>query len=101
MNDLQEKYRKEIRPKLAKEFGLKNILAAPLVKKVVINIANTSSCHIADDVRNWIRTSGKVLIEESKLLSPKLGGNDGDKRSEPLFIFSKPENKEIAHETLP
>ena len=38
MNNLQEKYRKEIRPKLAKEFGLKNPLAVPLVEKVVINI---------------------------------------------------------------
>jgi len=38
MNNLQEKYREEIRPKLAKEFGLKNTLAVPLVEKVVINM---------------------------------------------------------------
>ncbi|MCJ7829710.1 50S ribosomal protein L5 [Patescibacteria group bacterium] len=38
MNSLQEKYRQEIRPKLAKEFGLKNVLAAPLVEKVVVSM---------------------------------------------------------------
>jgi large subunit ribosomal protein L5 len=38
MKNLQEKYREEIRPKLAKEFGLKNTLAVPLVEKVVINM---------------------------------------------------------------
>jgi large subunit ribosomal protein L5 len=35
---LQEKYRQEIRPKLAKEFGLKNVLAVPLVEKVVVSM---------------------------------------------------------------
>jgi len=35
---LQEKYRQEIKPKLAKEFGLKNVLAAPLVEKVVVSM---------------------------------------------------------------
>lgn len=35
---LQEKYRQEIRPKLAKELGLDNLLAVPAVKKVVINM---------------------------------------------------------------
>jgi len=38
MNNLQDKYRQEIKPKLAKEFGLKNVLAAPLVEKVVVSM---------------------------------------------------------------
>ncbi len=38
MNSLQKKYRQEIKPKLAKEFGLKNVLAAPLVEKVVVSM---------------------------------------------------------------
>ncbi len=38
MNNLEERYRQEIRPKLAKEFGLENVLAVPSVVKVVLNI---------------------------------------------------------------
>ncbi len=38
MNNLEEKYRQEIRPKLAKEFALSNVLAVPAVVKVVLNI---------------------------------------------------------------
>lgn len=37
-NNLKQKYQKEIAPKLAKEFGLDNVLAAPKLKKVVVNI---------------------------------------------------------------
>jgi large subunit ribosomal protein L5 len=35
---LQEKYEKEVRPVLIQEYGLKNILALPVVSKVVINM---------------------------------------------------------------
>lgn len=38
MPSLKQKYQKEIVPKLAKKFGLKNILAAPRVVKVVVSI---------------------------------------------------------------
>jgi len=38
MENLQEKYRQEIRPKLAKEFNSKNLLAVPLLEKVVVNM---------------------------------------------------------------
>lgn len=38
MNNLEEKYRQEIRPKLAKEFALTNVLAVPAVVKVVLNM---------------------------------------------------------------
>lgn len=34
---LQEKYRKEVVPALAKEFGIKNYMAIPKVSKVVLN----------------------------------------------------------------
>ncbi len=34
---LQEKYIKQVAPKLAKEFGYKNLMAAPKIIKVVIN----------------------------------------------------------------
>lgn len=38
MTRLQEKYEKEVRPVLEKEFGIKNRLAQPKVSKVVINM---------------------------------------------------------------
>jgi large subunit ribosomal protein L5 len=38
MTFLEEKYKTEIRPKLAKEFSLGNLLAVPYVQKVVVNM---------------------------------------------------------------
>lgn len=38
MTFLEEKYKTEIKPKLAKEFGLDNLLAVPFVQKVVVNM---------------------------------------------------------------
>lgn len=38
MNRLQEKYNKEVKPKLQEEFAIKNNLAVPKLQKVVINI---------------------------------------------------------------
>ncbi len=35
---LQEKYKKEVRPTLAKEFDIKNILTLPVVSKVIVNM---------------------------------------------------------------
>ncbi len=37
MNRLAEKYKNEVAPKLVKEFGIRNNMAAPRVEKVVIN----------------------------------------------------------------
>lgn len=38
MSKLKKKYEQEIRPKLAKEFGLRNLLAVPRVLKIVVNV---------------------------------------------------------------
>lgn len=38
MSRVLEKYRKEVVPALQKEFGIKNIMAAPKAEKVVINV---------------------------------------------------------------
>jgi len=38
MSKLKQKYEKEIRPRLAKEFGLKNLNSVPSVLKVVVNV---------------------------------------------------------------
>lgn len=38
MNSLQEKYNKELVPQLKKDFQLKNVMVAPRITKVVINV---------------------------------------------------------------
>lgn len=38
MNRLKEKFEKEVKPILAKEFGIKNVFAIPKVTKVVVNM---------------------------------------------------------------
>jgi large subunit ribosomal protein L5 len=38
MNRLQEQYNKEIAPKLAEQFGFKNIMEVPRITKVVLNV---------------------------------------------------------------
>jgi large subunit ribosomal protein L5 len=38
MNRLQEKYEKEVKTEMAKEFGIKNTFAIPKVEKVVVNM---------------------------------------------------------------
>ncbi len=38
MNRLQEKFEKEVRPALTKEFGVKNRFAVPKIKKIVLNM---------------------------------------------------------------
>lgn len=38
MSILQQKYYSEIRPRLAKEFRLANLMAAPIIEKVALNI---------------------------------------------------------------
>ena len=46
MNRLQEKYQKEIMPKLSKEFNIKNNMGIPKIEKVVINMG------VGDTVKN-------------------------------------------------
>ena len=38
MSTLRKKYQQEVAPKLAQEFGLKNVLAAPRLLKIVVNV---------------------------------------------------------------
>ena len=38
MNRLQEKYQKEVKEVMTKEFGIKNSFAVPAIKKVVVNM---------------------------------------------------------------
>lgn len=38
MNRLEEKYKKEIRPSLAKQMGIKNVMQVPKLEKVVVSV---------------------------------------------------------------
>ncbi|MBI1855483.1 MAG: 50S ribosomal protein L5, partial [Chloroflexi bacterium] len=38
MNNIQERYQKEIAPALFKTFGFKNVMQIPHIEKVVVNI---------------------------------------------------------------
>jgi len=37
-SDLQQRYQKEILPKLIKELGMKNVMQAPQIEKIVVNV---------------------------------------------------------------
>jgi large subunit ribosomal protein L5 len=51
MNRLRDKYQKEVVPALTKEFGYKNVMAVPRIKKVVVNMGlgeATSNAKLVD-----------------------------------------------------
>lgn len=72
---LQERYNKEIAPKLKKKFGLKNIEEAPKVNKVVINVGfgrhSKEKAYIDAVVDGLGRISGQnpVLTKAKKSVS--------------------------------
>lgn len=71
MARLKEKYRKEIAPAIAKEFGIENVMAIPKVEKVVINMGMgeaISNSKILDTAVEEIQTiSGqKPVITKAK-----------------------------------
>ena len=71
MARLKEKYRKEIAPAIAKEFGIENVMAIPKVEKVVINMGMgeaISNSKILDTAVDEIQTiSGqKPVITKAK-----------------------------------
>ena len=51
MSRLRERYSKEVAPALAKEFGYKNVMAVPRIRKIVVNMGlgeATSNAKIVD-----------------------------------------------------
>lgn len=71
MARLKEKYRKEIAPAIAKEFGIENVMAIPKVEKIVINmgmgeaISNSKILDTAVDELQTI-TGQKPVITKAK-----------------------------------
>ena len=68
---LQEKYYKEILPELQKKFGIKNPMAAPRLKKVVINMGVGEAIHDIKIMENamaelTVITGQKPVIRRSR-----------------------------------
>lgn len=57
---LKERYRKEIVPALQKEFGYANIMQAPAVHKIVINIGMGEAIQNAKAMDNAVRDLGDI-----------------------------------------
>ncbi|MBT7552853.1 50S ribosomal protein L5 [bacterium] len=58
MKGLAEKYNKDLRPKLQKDLGLKNIMSVPKIKKIVINIGIGKK---ATQNKQWIEIAQSIL----------------------------------------
>jgi large subunit ribosomal protein L5 len=99
MARLKEKYRKEIAPALAKEFGIKNPMAVPQIEKIVLNmgvgeaIANSKALDAAaDELRNIsgqkpVITKAKKSIASFKLREGMPIGTMVTLRGERMYEF--------------
>ncbi len=99
MNQLKEKYRKEIAPELAKEFGIKNIMAIPYIEKVTINVSlgeATGNAGVIDKVleqitlisgQKPIATKAKKSISTFKLRQGQAIGVKVTLRGERMYDF--------------
>lgn len=71
MARLKEKYRKEIAPAIAKEFGIKNPMAIPRIEKIVVNMGlgeASSNAKILDAATEELRsiTGQKPVVTKAK-----------------------------------
>ena len=66
MANLKDRFNKELRPVLQQELGIKNIMAVPKLKKVVINMgvgeAANDKKHLESALQNLIEISGQKPI---------------------------------------
>ncbi len=84
MNNLQDKYQKEIKAKLKEEFNLKNDLALPHIEKIVLNAGAAealSDKNVIDKIKEQLATiagqTPKITIAKHAISSFKL--KQGDK----------------------
>lgn len=61
MNQLREKYNKELKAKVKDQLGLKNVMAVPRVEKVVLNIGLGK----ATQEKQWIEFGNSILLRIS------------------------------------
>jgi large subunit ribosomal protein L5 len=60
MQRLQEKYIKEIAPALQKEFGLKNPLAVPKIKRIVLNVGVGKVFRDSKQIESIVADLGRI-----------------------------------------
>ncbi|MFC1621938.1 50S ribosomal protein L5 [Patescibacteria group bacterium] len=61
MTRLQEIYKKDIAPKMQKEFGLKSIMAVPRLQKVVVNTGIGDFKDNKDAIESFVNELGQLL----------------------------------------
>ena len=66
MNRLKQKYKQEVQPKLQEEFGVKNIMALPALKKIVVSVSlgeAKDNAGVLDKVRVYLSAlSGQTPV---------------------------------------
>jgi len=86
--DLKTKYQKEVRPKLQKEFRLKNVYAVPSIKKVVINVGIGKMLSTAAQSKN-IDDFLKQIKQEVSLIAGQWPKESRAKKSVSSFKIRK------------
>ena len=71
MTRLKEKYQKDVVPALQKEFGYKNIMAVPKVKKVVVNMGLGEATSNAKVVDTGADELGKITGQKAAVRKAK------------------------------
>lgn len=100
MNRLQEKYTKEVLPKLKEQFGITNTLACPRIEKIVINAGlgksvegDSSYIDAAVDVlaritgQKPVKTLARKSISNFKIREGMVVGTKVTLRGEQMYAF--------------
>lgn len=99
MNRLQEKYNKEVMPKLKEELGVKSILAVPRIEKVVVNAGLGKSIQDPEYVEKAVsvlsritgqqpvKTKAKKSISNFKVRKGMIVGAKVTLRGEQMYAF--------------
>ena len=83
-SELQQRYQKEIQPKLIKELGMKNVMQAPRIEKIVVNVGmgsymqrlGTKDYGTVEETLNKI-TGQKPVLRKSRLSVSNLKLREG------------------------
>ncbi len=68
MNSLQEKFNKEIQPALMKEFGYSNVMQAPRVEKISVNVGLSQASENKEFIKD-IENDLKLIIGQAPMIT--------------------------------
>jgi large subunit ribosomal protein L5 len=71
MNQLQELIQKTVRPTLQKELGLKNLMSAPKIDKVVVNVGITEDQHQSEALKSMAEQLKLITGQKPKLCAAR------------------------------